>query len=102
MQMIRRPPARDEQDWAAKIHLSIAPVYYHNYLLGEWMTSHLAAHLERQLGTDALARGEAGVGEFLQQRLFRYGATLDWNSVLVEGTGEGLDPEYYVRQFVDA
>jgi len=32
--MIDRPPGRDEADWAAKIHVALAPVYYHNYVLG--------------------------------------------------------------------
>jgi peptidyl-dipeptidase A len=99
-QLIRRPAARDEPDWAAKIHLSGAPVYYHNYLLGEWMTSHLTAHLDMELGDGALAGGDPKVGEYLKQRLFRHGATRDWNSVLVESTGEGLNPDYFVRQFV--
>jgi peptidyl-dipeptidase A len=45
MQFIRRPEGRDEPDWAAKIHFSTAPVYYHNYLLGELMASQLTTYL---------------------------------------------------------
>ncbi|HLM67469.1 MAG TPA: M2 family metallopeptidase, partial [Longimicrobium sp.] len=43
LQMVRRPDGRDEPDWASKIHLSGAPVYYHNYLLGELMASQMSA-----------------------------------------------------------
>ena len=37
-------------DWAAKIHLTVAPVYYHNYLLGQMTASQLEATLARELG----------------------------------------------------
>src|SRR3712207_1503604 len=29
---VDRPPGRDEPDWAAVIHIAVAPVYYHNYI----------------------------------------------------------------------
>lgn len=101
-QMIRRPDNRDEPDWAAKIHLSNAPVYYHNYLLGELMASQLAAHLERAVLVGGAGRisGDDRVGTFLRERLFAHGAALDWNALLVEATGEGLQPRYFVEQFV--
>ncbi len=41
------------------------------------------------------------MGEFLRERLFAHGASLDWNSLLVEATGEGLQPRYFVEQFVN-
>src|SRR3712207_7886821 len=56
--MIRRPPrstlfpyttlfrSRDEPDWAAKIHVAVAPVYYHNYVLGHPIPSQLRSYLE--------------------------------------------------------
>lgn len=34
-QMLRRPGGTLNPDWAAKPHFTIAPVYYHNYQLGE-------------------------------------------------------------------
>src|SRR5262249_19170768 len=40
-QRIRRPDGRRAPDWASKIHFSVAPVYYQNYLLGETMASQL-------------------------------------------------------------
>ena len=44
-QWVRRPEGRHAPDWAAKIHFSIAPVYYHNYQLGEMLASQLQDHL---------------------------------------------------------
>lgn len=101
-QLIRRPEGRDEPDWAAKIHLSVAPVYYHNYLLGEWMASQLSEHLRRTTLDGGSMVGQPRVGEFFRERVFAHGAMLDWNSLLVAATGEGLNPAHFLRQFVDA
>lgn len=40
-QQLHRPAGRNEPDWAAKPHFTIAPVYYHNYMLGELFASQL-------------------------------------------------------------
>ena len=42
-----RPPA---PDWASKVHLAVAPVYYQNYLYGEMTASQLRATLDREAG----------------------------------------------------
>jgi peptidyl-dipeptidase A len=104
MQLIRRPEGRDEPDWAAKIHFSTAPVYYHNYLLGELMASQLTAYLGREVlrGRRGSIRGVEAVGGFLRERIFAPGASLDWNELLVQATGEGLSPHYFVEEFVSA
>ena len=103
MQRIRRPEGRDEPDWAAKIHLSMAPVYYHNYLLGELMASQLSAHIDREVRGGSNGRsiaGDARVGSYLRERVFAPGATVDWNRLLVHATGEGLDPRFFVEEFM--
>jgi len=103
MQGIRRPEGRDEPDWATKIHLSMAPVYYHNYLLGELMASQLSAHIDREVRGGSNGRsiaGDARVGDYLRERVFGPGATVDWNRLLVHATGEGLDPRFFVEEFV--
>jgi peptidyl-dipeptidase A len=101
LQMIRRPDGRDEPDWAAKIHLSAAPVYYHNYLLGELMASQMSAAARREIPAGRGIAGEASVGAFFRERIFRPGASLDWNELLVHATGEGLTPKWFVAEFVD-
>jgi peptidyl-dipeptidase A len=50
LQGLRRPPGRTAPDWASKIHLAVAPVYYQSYLLGELLASQL----------DRAVRGHAG------------------------------------------
>ena len=93
-QLIRRPEGRNEPDWATKLHLSLAPVYYHNYLLGELMASQLT-HAMREL-----PGGSADAGFFLQEQIFSRGATLPWNELLREATGEPLSAGHFVDQFV--
>jgi peptidyl-dipeptidase A len=101
-QFIRRPDERNEPDWAAKIHLTGAPVYYHNYLLGELMASQLEAYISQNVleGTRESIQNAREVGEYLRDQVFARGASVDWNGLLVHATGEALQPGYFVEQFV--
>lgn len=100
IQYIRRPDGRDEPDWASKIHFSLSPVYYHNYLLGELMASQISAHARRGVPEGRSIAGHPSVGAFLRERIFAPGASLDWNQLLVHATGEELTPRYFVDEFV--
>lgn len=92
-QLIQRPDGRDEPDWATKIHFALAPVYYHNYLMGELMASQIRSAI------DAAGAGDEP-GAFLRSRIFERGAILPWNDLLEEATGERLSPRAFVNQFV--
>ena len=103
IQGVRHPEAQaDGTEWASKIHLSLSPVYYHNYLLGEMMASQVSAAIRRETGLppDRSIAGEPRVGAFFRDRIFAPGATVDWNGLLVHATGEELSPRYFVDQFV--
>lgn len=98
-QRVKRPEGRFEPDWACKVHMALAPVYYQNYLLGDVMASQLDAWLTRELGTPFwFERNETA--DLLRDRLFRDGARRPWNETLRHATGESLDPAHYVEQFV--
>lgn len=86
-QQVSPPPDRTAPDWAAKIHLAGAPVYYHNYLLGEMLASQLEATCEREAGGVA---GSAAAGDLLAQRVFHSGALLRWDGLIEEATGKEL------------
>lgn len=96
-QMVRRPEGRDAPDWAAKIHLSVAPVYYHNYLLGELAASQLLMTLRTRIGEDEVWIASPETGAFLIQRYFRPGRSVDWNTLMVFATGYPLSPEPFAR-----
>lgn len=96
-----RPP--DAADYAAKIHVVVAPVYYHNYLLGEC----LASQIDRRLREDVLdgAASYAGrheVGEWLGQRVFRPGASLHYDDLADAATGSPVGPGAFAAQFLES
>jgi peptidyl-dipeptidase A len=102
-QSVRRPEGRQAPDWASKVHFSTAPVYYHNYMLGEMMASQLHAHLRKVVlggGPDVDARyvSSPAVGEFLVERLFRAGRVHDWRETLRRATGGALSAAAFVEE----
>ena len=95
------PDNRHTPDWAAKIHLATAPVYYHNYQLGEMIASQLLHHLTTSVlaGEPASALIDSPkVGAYMKADLFRPGAVAPWEIWLEHATGEPLDPGYFVEQ----
>jgi len=82
-QLVRRPPGRRASDWAAKIHIAVAPVYYHNYLFGEL----IASQLVEAFGS-LVDRPDAG--HALARHVFAPGATLRWDELVASATGSPL------------
>lgn len=94
-QGVRRPEGREAPDWASKIHFSVAPVYYHNYLLGEVVASQLQVHLRDEVlgngpGVDERYVSSPAVGDWLTERLFRPGRSVDWRRAVRESSGRAL------------
>jgi len=87
LQFLHRPEWRHAPDWAAKIHLALYPVYYHNYLLGELMASQLQQRLQKEFGGIV---DRPSVGRFLIEAIFRPGARWDWSELVERATGERL------------
>ena len=105
-QMLKRPEDRNEPDWAAKIHIALYPVYYHNYMMGELFASQLFYYLcDNILKTDDYRKvtfiGHKEVGDYLTRKIFEPGDTMQWNEMIEKATGERLTPKYYARQFVE-
>jgi peptidyl-dipeptidase A len=94
-QQVTRPEGRHAPDWAAKIHLAAAPVYYQNYLYGELFASQLDATLTAR--TDGLVdRRDAGA--LLVRDVFAPGASLRWDELVTRATGEPLSADHLARQ----
>jgi peptidyl-dipeptidase A len=98
-QWVRRPDGRDAPDWASKIHFSVAPAYYHNYMLGEIMASQLEQHLLKIVAGNGDWRRyvtSPAVGKHLIEHLYRPGRSLDWRAALRRATGEDLSPAAFI------
>jgi len=104
-QFVKKPEGRSEPDWASKIHFTIAPCYYHNYMLGELLASQLHHHIVRNVLNLKSDKGvsyvdQKQVGEFLRKKVFEPGAVYSWNEMIERATGEPLTPRYFVAEFV--
>ncbi len=97
-QFVKRPENRNSPDWASKLHLALAPVYYQNYVLGELIASQLGYYIHQLPGKHLTNNPETG--EFLKEKLFKLGAKYEWNENLEKCTGEKLNPEYFIKEFI--
>jgi peptidyl-dipeptidase A len=103
-QWVRRPDGRNAPDWAAKIHIGTAPVYYHNYLLGAMMAAQLREYIRTHVvdGSADAYVSDPRVGQYLVERVFKPGSTRDWRGWLRYATDTDLSADYYVQQLSGA
>jgi peptidyl-dipeptidase A len=95
-QMIQRPPGRDASpDWAAKIHIAAAPVYYQNYLLGDLLASQLIRTCRDECGGVV---GNAAAGRLLKERVFKPGSLMRWDALIEQATGRPLSANDFADQ----
>jgi peptidyl-dipeptidase A len=103
-QMLRRPTGRNAPDYGAKFHIVGAPVYYHNYMMGELFASQVHHTIARKVYKGADPRsvvyvGNKEVGAFMRQYVFEPGATMMWNDLTRFATGADLNPEAFAKDF---
>jgi peptidyl-dipeptidase A len=102
-QLLTRPADRDLPDWASKPHFTIAPVYYHNYMLGELFAAQLRSTLAKMAGhtgpTSELSFNQkTEFGKFLTNKVFKPGMRYPWPEFVKEATGEKLNPKYFASE----
>jgi len=102
-QRVHRPEGRNAPDYASKIHIVSAPVYYHNYLMGELFADQVLHAIAREVlnGVDpakASFVGNKAVGDFLKTRVFAPGRSLDWNSLTRHATGDALNAKAFAAE----
>ena len=97
--------SRGKPDWASKIHIVEAPVYYHNYMLGELLASQLQSYIVKNiLKQDDVKTPDYNkkeVGEFLKENLFKHGRKYKWDELIKKITGEKLTTKYFIEEFCD-
>ncbi len=103
-QGLKKPEGRTAPDYAAKVHVVVAPVYYHNYMMGELFASQLHHAIAREVYKGAtpdgvVYAGNKEVGEFMRKKVFAPGRTLDWNGLTKHATGEELNAKAFAVDF---
>ncbi|WP_216827483.1 M3 family metallopeptidase [Alkalihalobacterium elongatum] len=96
IQLVNAPEGRNAPDWAAKIHFTLAPVYYQNYLLGELTSAQLHQHINTNLSEQFFT---TTVGNFLREEFFKPGSKYHWNEKIEKVTGQPLNPQFFVDAY---
>ena len=102
-QALKRPQGRNAPDWAAKIHFTIAPVYYHNYQLGELFAAQIRGTLVKLAKHQGPAytlnyNGNKDFGNYFKEKIFKPGMTLPWPEFVKQATGEPLTAKYFAEE----
>jgi peptidyl-dipeptidase A len=100
----KRPAGRNAPDYGSKIHICSAPVYYHNYMMGQLFASQVHATIAKDVYGGADPRkviyvGEPKVGDFMKKRVFEPGRTLDWRGLTKFATGSELSAKAFAADF---
>ncbi len=103
-QGLKRPEGRNAPDYASKVHIVSAPVYYHNYMMGELFASQVHHAIARDVYQNAdpnavVYVGNKAVGEFMKKRVFEPGRTLSWNELTKHATGAPLNARAFAADF---
>jgi peptidyl-dipeptidase A len=103
-QKVRRPTGRNAPDFGSKIHICSAPVYYHNYMMGQLFASQVHHAICRDVYNDAdpnkvIYIGDRRVGDFMKKKVFEPGRSLDWRGLTKFATGEDLSPKSFAQDF---
>jgi len=103
-QMVKRPKDRSAPDYGSKIHIVSAPVYYHNYMMGELFASQVHHAIAREVfkgknPDEVIYVGKKEVGAFMKKKVFEPGRTMKWNELTNVTTGEELNPTAFAAHF---
>ena len=98
-QCVTPPAGRHAPDWAAKIHVAVAPVYYHTYLYGAIVALQLKDALDAAAG-GIVDRPQAGA--LLRQQLFVPGQSVRWDRLVEQASGSPLSVSSLAREVTAA
>ena len=106
-QGLKRPVGRNSPDYATKIHIVSAPVYYHNYMMGELFASQVHHALCKDLfpglsPNSVIYCGDERVGKYFREKIFAKGRKLTWNELTRSATGRFLEPDSFAADFDEA
>ena len=102
-QGLTRPKGRNAADWASKPHFTIAPVYYHNYMMGELFAAQLRATLAKKANHEGPSSklsftNRKDFGEYLKDKVFKPGMRKPWPVFVKESTGAPLTAKFFAAE----
>jgi len=101
-QMVKRPENRDMPDYAAKIHVCLYPVYYHNYQLGGMLAAQFRNAIAVRQGLEDVSEirymDNPEIGRYFVENVFIPGNRYRWDEMIIRATGEKLTSKYFVEQ----
>jgi peptidyl-dipeptidase A len=104
-QGIKAPTDRHQPDYLSKIHIAVAPAYYHNYLMGELFSSQLHHTIANQVlhepPASAIYTGHKEVGKFLKEKVFEPGKSMDWKALTIHATGAPLQAKDFSADIIE-
>ena len=80
--------------WASESDLVQYPVTRQNHLYAKCIAAQTFHYLTEKYGS---VLDHQGTREFLVQNYYRFGGVDDWQTLLARGTGEELNPDYYLE-----
>lgn len=98
IQLVNPPEDRSNPDWAAKIHFTLAPVYYQNYLLGELTSAQLHQYILTNISEEFFT---PQVGAYIRDEFLAPGSSHHWNKKIEMVTGEPLNPAFFVKAYCE-
>lgn len=103
-QGIKRPKGRSAPDYASKIHIVSAPVYYHNYMMGELFASQVHHTICKELYPGQVVDSvdyvnNPKVGQFMKEKVFAPGRLYSWSDLIKKATGQPLSAKAFALDF---
>ena len=99
-QQMKRPDGREKPDWATKDHIVAAPVYYHNYVLGQMFQDQLQEKAAELSGESnpimVIFKDKPELGTYLIENVFKPGNSKPWPEFVEASTGKPLGVDSYI------
>ncbi|MFO0937522.1 MAG: M2 family metallopeptidase [Gemmataceae bacterium] len=101
-QQMKKPAGRNAPDYGSKIHICSAPVYYHNYMMGQLFASQVHHAIARDVYNQAAPAsviyvGDKKIGDFMKKKVFEPGRLYSWNELTKFATGSDLSPDAFAK-----
>jgi oligoendopeptidase F len=94
-ELLGKTSGGSEPAWARIIHYTVAPVYLHNYFMGDALDYTLHAQFQAQAG-ESVSSDPTGYGRFWKSRLLDPSGTLPFGELVQSACGRGIDFSGYL------